>query len=73
MMTGALNKQAGTRLAETTKWWMDITEPNALTRFHAGFTSTLYVRFIHSLVRYHLKHKQEWDSETWGSPLINLI
>lgn len=69
MMTGALNKQAGTRLAETTKWWMDITEPNALMRFHAGFTSTLYVRFIHSLVRYHLKHKQEWDSETWGLPI----
>lgn len=69
MMTGALNKQAGTRLAETTKWWMDITESNGLRRFHAGFTSTLYVRFIHSIVRYHLKHKQEWDSETWGLPI----
>ena len=69
MLTGALNKQAGTRLAETTKWWMDITEATGLMRFHAGFTSTLYVRFIHSLVRFHLKQKKEWDSETWGLPI----
>lgn len=55
MMTGALNKQAGTRLAETTKWWIDITEPDGLKRYGAGFTSTIYVRFIHALVRVHLK------------------
>ncbi|CAB1219992.1 hypothetical protein SFB21_2486 [Acinetobacter bouvetii] len=57
MLTGALNKQAGTRLAETTKWWIDITEPNGLERFNAGFTSTIYVRFIHALVRFQLQKK----------------
>ena len=36
MLTGALNKQAGTRLAETTKWWVDITEDRGLERLHAG-------------------------------------
>ncbi|WP_374668376.1 oxygenase MpaB family protein [Acinetobacter sp.] len=69
MMTGALNKQAGTRLAETTKWWMDITEPNGLERCSSGFTSTLYVRFIHALVRYHLQKNQQWDAQMWGLPL----
>lgn len=69
MMTGALNKQAGTRLAETTKWWVDITEPNGLQRYSSGFTSTLYVRFIHALVRYHLQKNQQWDAQTWGLPL----
>lgn len=69
MMTGALNKQAGTRLAETTKWWIDITEEHGLQRFNAGFTSTIYVRFIHALVRFHLKNNKDWDNEQWGLPI----
>lgn len=69
ILTGALNKQANKRLAETTKWWIDITEPNAFERFNKGFTSTIYVRFIHSLVRYHLAKSEKWDSETWGLPI----
>ncbi|SPL71783.1 oxygenase MpaB family protein [Acinetobacter stercoris] len=69
ILTGALNKQANKRLAETTKWWIDITEPNAFDRFNKGFTSTIYVRFIHSLVRHHLAKSEKWDSETWGLPI----
>ena len=69
VLTGALKKQAGTRLAETTKWWVDITEPNGLERFNSGFTSTIYVRFIHALVRYSLKKGKQWDAETWGMPI----
>ncbi|HQZ58438.1 MAG TPA: DUF2236 domain-containing protein, partial [Acinetobacter sp.] len=49
VLTGALKKQAGTRLAETTKWWVDITEQDGFSRFSTGFTSTIYVRFIHAL------------------------
>lgn len=66
MLTGALNKQAGTRLAETTKWWVDITEERGLERLHAGFTSTIYVRFIHALVRHQLPKGKDWDFATWG-------
>ena len=69
MLTGALKKQAGTRLAETTKWWIDITESNGLQRFNPGFTSTIYVRFIHALVRHHLKKSEKWDAQTWGLPI----
>ena len=69
VLTGALKKQAGTRLAETTKWWIDITEADGLQRFNAGFTSTLYVRFIHALVRHQLKKSERWDAETWGTPI----
>ena len=69
MLTGALKKQAGTRLAETTKWWVDITEPNSLQRFNAGFTSTIYVRFIHALVRHQLGKSERWDARTWGLPI----
>ncbi|MEK5760821.1 oxygenase MpaB family protein, partial [Acinetobacter variabilis] len=69
ILTGALKKEAGTRLAETTKWWVDITEPQGLSRLSAGFTSTIYVRFIHALVRRQLKKSDRWDSEVWGVPL----
>lgn len=69
VLTGALKKQAGTRLAETTKWWVDITEPDGFERFSQGFTSTIFVRFIHSLVRHQLKKSEKWDAETWGFPI----
>lgn len=48
---------------------MDITEPHAFDRFNAGFTSTIYVRFIHSLVRFQLNKSEKWDAETWGIPI----
>jgi len=69
ILTGALKKQAGTRLAETTKWWVDITEPDGFSRFCKGFTSTIFVRFIHALVRHQLQKSEKWDAETWGIPI----
>lgn len=69
ILTGALSKNAGTRLAETTKWWMDITEQHAFKRFNTGFTSTIYVRFIHALVRNQLSKSTKWDRDTWGLPI----
>lgn len=69
VLTGALKKQAGIRLAETTKWWVDITEQNGFERFSKGFTSTIFVRFIHSLVRLQLNKSEKWDAETWGLPI----
>lgn len=69
VLTGALKKQAGTRLAETTKWWVDITEQDGFSRFSKGFTSTIFVRFIHSLVRHQLQKSEKWDAETWGLPI----
>lgn len=69
ILTGALKKQAGRRLAETVQWWIDITEQEGLQRFSKGFTSTLYVRFIHALIRHQLQHSEKWDAETWGLPI----
>ncbi len=67
--TGALNKYAGKRLAETHKWWLDVTQSKSFERFNSGFTSTIYVRFIHSLVRYQLNKSKDWDYEMWGAPI----
>ncbi|OUY07767.1 oxygenase MpaB family protein [Acinetobacter populi] len=69
ILTGALKQQVGTRLAETTKWWIDITERNGLERYNHGFSSTIYVRFIHALVRHQLKKSERWDADTWGVPI----
>lgn len=69
ILTGALKKHAGKRLAETTKWWIEITEIDGLKRFGSGFTSTIYVRFIHALVRHQLSRSEEWDTKKWGLPL----
>lgn len=72
VMTGALNKGASRRVAETGKWWMDCTEPGGLRRFGEGFKTTLHVRLVHSLVRRNLAARPEWDSATWGLPLSQI-
>lgn len=69
ILTGALSQYAGKRLAETHKWWLDITQPNGFERFKDGFTSTIFVRFIHSLVRYQLRKSKEWEWDVWGMPI----
>lgn len=69
IQTGALHKYAGKRLAETHKWWLDVNQLNSFSRFNDGFTSTIYVRFIHSLVRYQLNKSKDWDHEIWGTPI----
>jgi hypothetical protein len=72
VMTGALNKGAAQRLAETSRWWMDCTAPQGLARFSAGFKSTIHVRFIHALVRRNLHKKPEWDAAEWGLPICQI-
>lgn len=69
VMTGALNKDASLRIAETGKWWIDCTESGGLERFGAGFKSTLHVRLVHAMVRRNLSSRQEWDAEQWGVPV----
>ena len=47
ILTGALKKQAATRLAETTKWWVDITEKEGFERYNKGFgPQFMFVSFI---------------------------
>lgn len=72
VMTGALNKNASQRLAETSKWWMDCTAINGLERFSQGFKTTLHVRMIHALVRRNLQRKDDWKAEQWGLPICQI-
>lgn len=69
LATGALEKGASRRIAETTKWWIDVTEPGAMARFGEGFKSTLRVRVIHAMVRRQLSQRPNWDAAYLGLPV----
>jgi len=69
VMTGALNKDASLRIAETGQWWIDCTEFGGLERYSAGFKSTIHVRLVHAMVRRGLSKKPEWEADKWGIPV----
>lgn len=69
ILTGALARGAPRRIAETTKWWVDVTAEGGMDRYSEGFKSTLQVRLIHALVRRQLSGKPEWKHEEWGLPV----
>ncbi|MGH8445337.1 MAG: oxygenase MpaB family protein, partial [Solimonas sp.] len=69
VLTGALEKGAQKRVAETTKWWIDCTRPGGMARGAPGYQATLQVRLIHALVRRHVAALPEWDAGTYGLPV----
>jgi len=69
LLTGALQKGAGRRVAETVQWWLDCTERGGMERFGAGFKSTVRVRMIHAMVRRHIGRMPEWRTAEWGLPI----
>ena len=72
VLTGALEKGPGKRLAETSEWWLACTEAGGLSRFGTGFKSTLRVRLIHALVRRHVPGAMDWDEARDGVPVNQL-
>lgn len=56
------------RLAETAQWVVDITNPGGLERFAPGFISTIRVRWVHALVRRHIRNMPNWDQDQHGLP-----
>lgn len=70
--TGALEKGAQRRVAETTKWWMDCTSAGGLNPGGEGFRTTLRVRVIHAMVRAVLSERSDWNSAYLGLPVNQL-
>lgn len=70
--TGALEKGAQRRVAETTKWWMDCTAEDGVLPGHTGFNTTLKVRVIHALMRANLSQRDDWDTAYLGLPVNQL-
>ena len=69
VMTGALQRGAQRRVAETTSWWVDATAEGGMDRFSPGFKTTLRVRVLHAIVRRSLSSRPAWDHGTLGLPI----
>ncbi|MCA9636920.1 MAG: DUF2236 domain-containing protein [Myxococcales bacterium] len=68
-MTGALDRMVVRRIAETSRFVLDVLESDTLERRSAGFKSACRVRLMHALVRRSLTRRADWDWESWGAPI----
>lgn len=58
------------RFLETARFWIDVSEPDALlTPGSAGRATAMRVRVMHVWVRRTVAEHPEWDSERWGLPI----
>ncbi|MDN5938895.1 MAG: DUF2236 domain-containing protein, partial [Salinisphaera sp.] len=69
VLTGSLARGAQRRVAETTKWWIDVTGFGGMDRFGPGFKATLQVRLLHATIRHRLAHSRQWHCDEWGLPV----
>lgn len=67
--TGALRKGAVKRLADTVKFWVDVTGDHALQYGNVGFLGTMQTRMIHSFARLNILKSTDWNTAKWGTPL----
>lgn len=58
------------RFLETARFWIDVSEPDALlTPGSAGRATAMRVRVMHVWVRRTVAEHPEWDTERWGVPI----
>jgi ER-bound oxygenase mpaB/B'/Rubber oxygenase, catalytic domain len=58
------------RFLETTRFWMDVSEPGALFSTGAdGRGTAMRVRVMHVSVRRRVAQHDEWDMDRWGLPI----
>lgn len=58
------------RFLETARFWIDVSEPDALlTPGSAGRATAMRVRVMHVWVRRTVAEHPEWDSARWGLPI----
>lgn len=69
LLTGALEKGAANRIAGTAQWWCECIAEGGMSRGNPGFTGTLRVRLIHSLIRRKIIRHPDWDVAECGVPV----
>ena len=67
--TSQLDTATTRRLAETGKFWVDVTTRGGLKREREGFKSAVRVRLMHAQVRSMLGKSEKWRADDWGTPL----
>lgn len=68
-MTGALERMVVRRIAETSRFVLDVVESETLSRSSKGFKSACRVRLMHARVRRSLASRRDWDEAAWGVPI----
>ncbi|PPJ17035.1 DUF2236 domain-containing protein [Nocardia nova] len=67
---GYAGNSALRRYLETCRFWMDVSQPNALlTPGSTGRATALKVRVMHVSVRARVAGHPEWDIDKWGLPI----
>ena len=59
----------GYRLAETSRFVVDVCDRGGMRRYGAGFASTVRVRVMHAVVRRLIAESGRFDVERWGEPI----
>lgn len=68
VLSGRLERGVNRRLAETSRFVVDVTRPGNMRPGKAGVAAALKVRLIHAKVRQMIRRSAEWDDE-WGAPI----
>ncbi|WP_193044421.1 oxygenase MpaB family protein [Mycolicibacterium baixiangningiae] len=66
---GLTGRKTVRRLAETQKWAVAVSQPDAMRRDGEGFKLTVHVRLMHALVNHQFETNGRWDIERWGLPI----
>lgn len=69
MYTGRLDYKADKRVAETTKFTVDVSIPGNMDRFRSGFYAAVKVRIMHAMARAMILRTDSWDNDEWGMPI----
>ncbi|MDO3639641.1 oxygenase MpaB family protein [Mycolicibacterium arseniciresistens] len=66
---GLTGRKTVRRLAETQKWAVAVSQPDAMRRSGEGFKLTVHVRAMHALVNHQFETNGRWDVAHWGLPI----
>lgn len=67
--TGQLDRKTPRRLVETARFWLDLMNDDAMSRFGPGFKSAVRVRIMHAQVRNMVLKSSRWQTAEWGMPV----
>jgi len=62
-------ERIGYRLAETSRFVVDVCKPGGMRRHGDGFAATVRVRVMHAVVRRLLGESGKFDAQRWGLPI----
>ncbi len=66
---GLTGRRTVRRLAETQKWAVAVSQPDAMRRQGEGFKLTVHVRLMHALVNHQFETNSHWEIDEWGLPI----